>query len=390
MSTIVKSRRLAPASAVVLGLLVVGMAVAGVPLDLRTHQQGALLADLTGLAFSVSGAVVGALLAARRPRNPIGWLLLAVFLLEAAPAGDYAVLDYRVYHGTLPLGWLAVAIVVDWPVWLLLMATLLWLFPDGQLPAGRLRAPAVVLAAAGVLLGLVSWASGIAAVAGRRVPVSASGDAVAVPTGIQEDIRHALAIMVFASLLAWLVVQVPGYRCSAGERRQQLKWLYNGVVIFVASILLPSSPQLLNDADALVAAILPVCIGVAVLRYRLYEIDRIVSRVISYAVVTALLAGVFAGLVLLATDVLPIKGPVSVAVATLVVAALFNPLRKRVQRVVDRRFNRARYNAETVVAAFTARLRETVDLDAVQRDLAGSVYDAFEPIHVSVWVAAKE
>jgi hypothetical protein len=390
MSTIVKSRRLAPASAVVLGLLVVGMAVAGVPLDLRTHQQGALLADLTGLAFSVSGAVVGALLAARRPRNPIGWLLLAVFLLEAAPAGDYAVLDYRVYHGTLPLGWLAVAIVVDWPVWLLLMATLLWLFPDGQLPAGRLRAPAVVLAAAGVLLGLVSWASGIAAVAGRRVPVSASGDAVAVPTGIQEDIRHALAIMVFASLLAWLVVQVPGYRRSAGERRQQLKWLYSGVVIFVASILLPSSPQLLNDADALVAAILPVCIGVAVLRYRLYEIDRIVSRVISYAVVTALLAGVFAGLVLLATDVLPIKGPVSVAVATLVVAALFNPLRKRVQRVVDRRFNRARYNAETVVAAFTARLRETVDLDAVQRDLAGSVYDAFEPIHVSVWVAAKE
>jgi hypothetical protein len=390
MSTIVKSRRLAPASAVVLGLLVVGMAVAGVPLDLRTHQQGALLADLTGLAFSVSGAVVGALLAARRPRNPIGWLLLAVFLLEAAPAGDYAVLDYRVYHGTLPLGWLAVAIVVDWPVWLLLMATLLWLFPDGQLPAGRLRAPAVVLAAAGVLLGLVSWASGIAAVAGRRVPVSASGDAVAVPTGIQEDIRHALAIMVFASLLAWLVVQVPGYRRSAGERRQQLKWLYSGVVIFVASILLPSSPQLLNDADALVAAILPVCICVAVLRYRLYEIDRIVSRVISYAVVTALLAGVFAGLVLLATDVLPIKGPVSVAVATLVVAALFNPLRKRVQRVVDRRFNRARYNAETVVAAFTARLRETVDLDAVQRDLAGSVYDAFEPIHVSVWVAAKE
>ena len=114
-------------------------------------------------------------------------------------------------------------------------------------------------------------------------------------------------------------------------------------------------------------AALPVCLGVAVLKYRLYELDRIISRVVSYALITAVLAGVFAGLVLLATDVLPFKRRWPWRPATLVTAALFNPLRRRVQRVVDRRFNRSRYNAEAVVAAFTARLRQTVDLDAVQR-----------------------
>ncbi len=136
-------------------------------------------------------------------------------------------------------------------------------------------------------------------------------------------------------------------------------------------------------------AVLPVCIGVAVLKYRLYAIDRIISRVISYAIITAVLAGVFAGLVLLATLVLPfsLTTPVPVAASTLAAAALFNPLRRRVQRAVDRRFNRARYNAEAIVAAFTARLRGTVDLDTVQGDLVGAVHQVFEPAHVSVWVA---
>ena len=122
------------------------------------------------------------------------------------------------------------------------------------------------------------------------------------------------------------------------------------------------------------------------LKYRLYEIDRIISRVISYAIITAVLAGVFAGLVLLASVVLPFKAPVAVAAATLDAAALFNPLRRRVQHAVDRRFNRARYNAEAIVAAFTARLRQTVDLDTVHGDLVGVVHEAFQPAHVSVWL----
>jgi len=133
-------------------------------------------------------------------------------------------------------------------------------------------------------------------------------------------------------------------------------------------------------------AVLPVCVGVAVLKYRLYEIDRIISRVISYALITAVLAGVFAGLVLLATVVLPFKTPVAVAAATLVAAALFNPLRRRVQHAVDRRFNRARYNADLTVAVFESRLKDAADLDSVREDLAAVVQKALEPAHISVWM----
>jgi hypothetical protein len=127
--------------------------------------------------------------------------------------------------------------------------------------------------------------------------------------------------------------------------------------------------------------------GVGILRYRLYEIDRIISRTLAYAVVTALLVGVYAGLVLLSTHVLALKSPVAVAASTLAAAALFNPLRRRVQRVVDRRFNRARYDAELTVAAFAARLKDAVDLDAVRGDLAALVHDTLEPAHVSVWLS---
>jgi hypothetical protein len=132
-----------------------------------------------------------------------------------------------------------------------------------------------------------------------------------------------------------------------------------------------------------------VSIGVAVLRYRLFDIDRIISRTLAYAIVTGLLVGVYAGLVLLATRVVSITAPVAVAASTLAAAALFNPLRRRVQRVVDRRFNRARYDAGRTVAAFAARLQDTVDLDSVRDDLAGVVQQALEPAHVSVWLSQR-
>jgi hypothetical protein len=193
-------------------------------------------------------------------------------------------------------------------------------------------------------------------------------------------------------------VQVPRYRRSAGERRQQFKWLYTGAAIFVVSVISAVITSGSSGLDLAVNnvivpvgfAILPVCVGVAVLRYRLYEIDRIISRVISYAIITAVLAGVFAGLVLLATVVLPFKTPVAVAAATLAAAALFNPLRKRVQHAVDRRFNRARYDADQTVAAFAARLKDAVDLDSVRDDLAGVVHQALEPAHVSVWISQRD
>jgi hypothetical protein len=233
------------------------------------------------------------------------------------------------------------------------------------------------------------------AVAGHTVRIDASGNLANRATGAAGLAQGAVAVGVLASLLVWLAVQVPRYRRSAGEGRQQFKWLYTGATIFVVSVisaLLVSGGSsgldlVVNNVVVPVGfAVLPVCVGVAVLKYKLYSIDRVISRVISYAIITAVLAGVFAGLVLLATEVLPFKTPVAVAAATLAAAALFNPLRRRVQRIVDRRFNRSRYNAEAIVAAFTARLRQTVDLDTVRSDLVGVVDEAFQPAHVSVWL----
>jgi hypothetical protein len=134
----------------------------------------------------------------------------------------------------------------------------------------------------------------------------------------------------------------------------------------------------------------PLACAVAVLKYRLYEIDRIISRTLAYAIVTGLLAGIYAGLVLLATQVFRVHTPVAVAASTLAAAALFSPVRRRVQRAVDRRFNRARYDADQTVAAFAARLKDAVDLDAVRDDLANVVHQALEPAHVSLWTSQRD
>jgi hypothetical protein len=202
-------------------------------------------------------------------------------------------------------------------------------------------------------------------------------------------------------LLSFVLAQVLNWRHSSGERRQQLKWLMSGTAVLAVSqiifqpvlALYPNLPQvqlILGFLVGLGAAALPASMAVAILKYRLYDIDRIISRTLSYAIVTGLLIGVYTGLVLLATQVLQFRTPVAVAAATLAAAALFNPLRQRVQRGVDRRFNRARYDADKTVAAFAARLKDAVDLDAVQADLAGVVHQALEPAHVSVWMSQRD
>ncbi len=392
----------AAVAAVAFGVFTLGVDLAVVPLDSLTHQTGpgGPVADgLSTAAIVVPAAVVGTLLAARRPRNPIGWILLAILFLGLCPTFQYAVLDYRMHHGTLPLGWAAVVLGQGWPLFLPLIAILLWLFPDGRLPPGRWRRMSVALVTTGVLFGLAGSAPGVVAVAGHDIRIGASGSLTTEQGGGWVVLQGVVVAGTLVALLAWLVVQVPSYRRSADQRRQQLKWLYSGGTVFLVSVLLGlfvvplalgdaagSGPPAVHDLFVGTAA-LPVCIGVAVLKYRLYAIDRIISRVISYAIITAVLAGVFAGLVLLATDVLPFKAPVAVAASTLAAAALFNPLRRRVQRVVDRRFNRAGYNAEAVAAAFSARLRQTVDPDTAQDDLVATVHQAFQPAHISVWLS---
>jgi hypothetical protein len=205
-------------------------------------------------------------------------------------------------------------------------------------------------------------------------------------------------------VVCWLVslaAQALSYRRSAGERRQQLKWLMAGSAIAFIGIVpvlaysgSTSAYSASTSVEVAVAvagfAAVPLSIGVAVLRYGLFDIDRIISRTVAYAIVTGLLVGVYAGLVLLATRVLSLHTPVAVAAATLAAAALFNPLRRRVQRAVDRRFNRTRYDADQTVLAFAARLKDAVDLDSVRDDLAQVVSRALEPAHLSVWVSHRD
>ena len=193
----------------------------------------------------------------------------------------------------------------------------------------------------------------------------------------------------------WLVFAarlVLSWRGASGDRRQQLKWLLAGSAVAAAGFVVSNTvPALDPGAVAVgVGVVLPVCLGVAILKYRLYDIDRIISRTLAYAIVTGLLIGLYAGLVLLATGVFQFHSTVAVAAATLAAAALFSPLRRRVQQVVDRRFNRARYDADQMVAAFPARLKDAVDLDSVRDDLAGVVNQALEPAHMSVWLRHRD
>ena len=180
--------------------------------------------------------------------------------------------------------------------------------------------------------------------------------------------------------------------------RQQIKWLaWSGCLVAVA--LVPAVALSLTPgtaarvaSGAVFAAVLamPAAVAVAVLRYRLYDIDRVISRTLAYAIITGVLAGVYAGLVLLATGVFGLRTPVAVAAATLAAAALFSPVRRRVRQRVDRRFNRARYDGEATVAAFAARLKDAVDLDAVRGDLASVVQAALEPAHISIWTSQPD
>ena len=359
-----------------------------------------LIVGQTGSGFAFAAlpvAVLGLVIARRQPGNRIGLLLLgcsAVFALYG-DATAYSVWDYHFRGGRLPLGPAAVVIAELWTAGFLVLPLLILLFPDGRLPPRWRRIMWAYLADCALITGIFV-AGGAWEVSKAPIVVDGHGQLVHNPG--PNDVPLIVFIILFGAVPVFWVLfvlrQVLSWRRASGERRAQLKWLMAGsaatVIGLVGGALLGTSNSLLTVLDTICLVVgffsLPVCISFAILKYRLYDIDRLISRTVSYALVTGLLIGAYVGIVAFATRVLPFHTPVAVAASTLAVAALFNPLRRRVQRMVDRRFNRARYDADKTVAAFTARLKDEVDLDSIRDDLAGAVHQALEPAHVSVWI----
>jgi hypothetical protein len=234
MSRMVSRPRAAQAAAVVLGLLLLAMGVLGVVLDAITHYPGTggpVVDSLATAAAGLPAIAVATLLAARRPRNPIGWLLFGIFFVGANPSGPYDVWAYRMHPGTIPFGWVAVVVQEMWPLFLVLIAILLWVFPDGRLPGGRWRRLSVILVVAGLLLGGAESLSGVVRVVRPDVRITATGDLVGSAGLVFSIFAFVVVGLSLAAWLTWLGVQVPTYRRADGERRQQLKWLYSGAAV---------------------------------------------------------------------------------------------------------------------------------------------------------------
>jgi hypothetical protein len=389
--------------AVVLGAVALVLTVRYVPLAWPARD----VADGWDVLLSFLGcALPGVVVARRQPQNPIGWILIGLGLLRIfyVDASRYAVFDYHFHHGSLPFG--PAAVVVDQALWgaaqIYVLPLVILLFPDGRLTR-RWQRVMWAYTAAITCLAVGQLANYAWDVAAQPVIVDGQGQLVGHPGSIAVLLWAGRAITFTLPVfwVAFLTRQIASWRRADGERRQQLKWLLSGSVVTVLGLVsifgfgFSTSPVVLalDIASFLATFALPVAICVAILRYHLYEIDRIISRTPAYAIVTGLLVGVYAGLVLLATAgrsrparVLPLSSPVAVAASTLAVAALFTPVRWRVQHIVDRCFNRARYDADRTVGAFVARLKDAVDLDAVRDDLAGVVRQTLEPAHVSVWL----
>jgi hypothetical protein len=332
--------------------------------------------------------VVGALIATHRPRNPIGWLFCAVGIFQGLIIATEAYSDYalRIAPGTVP-GGLLTNWVAQW-VWApsvgLLVTFLPLLFPDGRLPSPRWR-PVAWLSAFSIVLtcglyGVLLWP--LRAVVDRDpFELLPAGQAIVV---------NAAAPFMLLCGLACLTALAVRFRQARGIERQQLKWLLFAAAITVV-ILSLSLSLVVNRLWLLpLAPAIPVAAGIAILRYRLYDIDRIISRTLIYGLLTALLAGVYSGAVLVLGQVFGGVGrdlpSWAVAGVTLAVAALFQPARRRIQAVVDRRFNRRKYDAAKTVEAFSVRLRHEVDLDALSAELLAVADQTMQPTMASLWL----
>jgi hypothetical protein len=376
-----------------------GAAVLGI-LDQNVQSLSAtLMFSPTTIGF----AVFGALIVWRHRAHSIGWLFVAVaffFSLCHNLAQNYAVYTLAVHPGSLPAGnaafWLA-STALD-SLYLGAMLLLLLLFPNGRplTPRWRPMVGAAILASAlGLLRGGLDF-TGEPPLRSVHNPIAVSG---AWETAINAAQAVALPLTVVA-FLGGVASMVLRFRRSAGVERQQLKWVVAGVliwcVVFAASVALSAAGagSFGGFAFALSLVLFPAVMGLAILRYRLYDIDLVIRRTLLYTCLVAILGAVYlGGIALLGSLSLSVtgqSGEVAVTVTTLVVALAFQPLRRRIQRAIDRRFSRRTVDAETAMRAFSGRLREEVDLDALCGDLLGVVEQTFQPRHASVWLRPPE
>jgi hypothetical protein len=346
-------------------------------------------ADAIWVGAWFTPAIVGAVAAARRPSNAVGWLLLLIGFMGAASQAGFA------YAPTPPLSIpQALVIAVASPLLYLSLAglaVLIVVFPTGLPPPGRRRH---------IIQFAVVWFL-VSAIASFPSPII-TGDARNYSNPLQISALNGFINAVgSASILAAVVLvtlaaadAIRRQRRAQGIERQQFKWLAYAAAVSVPALIITVSPagNLWWSGIPIVVASngLAASIGFAIVRYRLYDIDRIVSRTVAYLVVVGLLFGVYVACVLLMTTVLPLRGSISVVIAVLIAAGLFAPLRSRARALVDKRFNRSHYNAQSVVNSFAARLGDKVSLSSISSDLLTAVDQTVQPSHASLWLRNQE
>jgi N-terminal 7TM region of histidine kinase len=380
--------RLAPWAAVVVWLVVGLLTVCTFTLRVVT-QTGAFgepwyLAALGDLAFFML-PTVGLVIAVRRPKLVFGWLMLVAGLAFAGGELAHGYATQALLHpGTLPGGMVAAFLQTLQLIGFVLLPLLLLLFPDGRLPTPRWTPLAWAAVACPVLmLPALLLTPGLML---DGVPASRN------PFGLQAlegtDLGGPLFAAWYLILLLALVSLLLRFRRARGEQRQQRKWVMLGGALFPISFFIEDlgNPTLNAVVDLLAITAFCGAIGVAILKYRLYDIDRIINRTLVYGLLSVLLGLGYAAVVLGLGRLLPQGSSLAVAGATLAVAALFQPARRRIQRVVDQRFNRRKYNATKTVEAFSARLRDQVDLDTLSADLLAVADQTMQPTTVSLWL----
>jgi len=345
--------------------------------------------------LAVGYSTVGALVASHRPRNPIGWVLCAIGLSWGVAHfnSEYAIYALLAVPGSLPAA-KAAAWIASW-IWipgLGFIVFLALLFPDGRLPSPHWRPFAwlsILVVAAGTIMAAFS-------------PRARFGFSVRNPLGIEglPNVYEQLQALMFALIFVAAASLVVRLHHARGVERQQIKWVaYAGVL--AASASLPTYTifeavdqrwlHMVGYVPALIGILgFPMAVGIAILRYRLYEIDLLINRTLVYGSLTVILAAVyFGGIVVLQRLLVVLTGEEStlvVVASTLAIAALFSPLRRRIQSFIDRRFYRRKYDARKTLEAFSAKLRNETDLDALSDDLVGVVRETMQPSHVSLWL----